>query len=212
MPFRQSGALIPAAQTLVVAGMNWPEWVFTPPAARGMLRQSISQFLPLYAVLTFGLNMEQAGLLVTVYLLAESISQLFVGPAADRMNRKLLMIVGGAITSVLGFLLNQMGNSWSLMALLVPVAIVSTIGRVPALAYNVDLGHKYGRMGSSMGITNAAQDMGHFLGPLITGWAIDQFEAALIILFKWLDCFNCIRTRHSEIKEKPRHLDSGAFC
>jgi MFS family permease len=59
--------------------------------------------------------------------------------------------------------------------LLVPTAIMATVGRVPALAYNVDLGKKYGRMGSSMGITNAAQDFGHFIGPLITGWAMDAF-------------------------------------
>ncbi len=30
-------------------------------------------------------------------------------------------------------------------------------------------------MGSSMGITNAAQDMGHFIGPLMTGLALDAY-------------------------------------
>jgi len=44
----------------------------------------------------------------------------------------------------------------------------------------VELGVKYGRMGSSMGITNAAQDLGHFIGPLITGWAIDTYGLSTI--------------------------------
>jgi MFS family permease len=57
---------------------------------------------------------------------------------------------------------------------------MATVGRVPALAYNVDLGKKYGRMGASMGITNAAQDFGHFIGPLVTGWAMDAFGVSTV--------------------------------
>ena len=152
--------------------------------ARGILRQSISQFLPLYALKTFGLSMGEAGLLVTIYITAEAVSQIFVGPIADRMNRKLLMIAGGVVCSVLGFFLNQMTSSWTLVALLIPIAVLATVGRVPALAYNVELGHKYGRMGASMGVTNGAQDFGHFIGPLATGWAIDRFgiSAPVIVL------------------------------
>jgi MFS family permease len=52
---------------------------------------------------------------------------------------------------------------------------MGTVGRVPAIAFNVENGLKYGRMGSSMGITNAAQDMGSFIGPFFTGWALDYY-------------------------------------
>jgi MFS family permease len=144
-------------------------------AARAVLRQSISAFLPLYAVQNMGLNVAEAGTLVTVFLFTEALSQIWVGPVADRFNRKALMITGGIFTSVLGFFLNQMGTSFAMLLILVPIAIMGTIGRVPAIAFNVELGIKYGRMGSSMGITNAAQDMGSFIGPFLTGWAMDNF-------------------------------------
>ncbi len=141
---------------------------------RGILRQSISSFLPLFALQTFGLSTGEAGSLVSVYILTEALSQTFVGPIADRFNRKALMIAGGLVTCVLGLFLNRMTSSFSMLLLLIPIALMATVGRVPALAYNVELGKRYGRMGSSMGITNAAQDFGHFIGPMITGWAIDN--------------------------------------
>jgi MFS family permease len=103
-----------------------------------------------------------------------------MGPIADRFNRKALMITGAIFASALGFFLNHMGNSFTMLLVLVPIAIMATVGRIPALAYNVELGVKYGRMGSSMGITNAAQDLGHFIGPLITGWAIDAYGLSTI--------------------------------
>jgi DHA1 family multidrug resistance protein-like MFS transporter len=144
-------------------------------AARAVLRQSISAFLPLYAVQNMGLSVSEAGMLVTVYLLTEALSQIWVGPLADRFDRKTLMIIGGIFAAVLGFFLNQMVTSWTMLLILIPIAIMGTIGRVPAIAFNVENGLKYGRMGSSMGITNAAQDMGSFIGPFFTGWALDYY-------------------------------------
>jgi MFS family permease len=144
-------------------------------AARGILRQSISAFLPLFVVETFHSSLSEGATFASVYIFVEAISQLFIGPIADRFNRKTLMIIGGTITSVLAFFLARMGTPLALLLVLIPIGIMGTVGRIPALAYNVELGKKYGRMGSSMGVTNAAQDMGHFIGPLITGWAIDTY-------------------------------------
>lgn len=143
--------------------------------ARGILRQSISAFLPLFVVETFHSSISEGAIFASVYIFVEAISQLFIGPIADRFNRKTLMIIGGTITSVLAFFLARMGTPFALLSVLIPIGIMGTVGRIPALAYNVELGKKYGRMGSSMGITNAAQDLGHFIGPMITGWAIDNY-------------------------------------
>jgi MFS family permease len=144
-------------------------------AARGILRQSISAFLPLFAVEMYKSTMTEGATLASIYIFTEAVSQIFVGPIADRFNRKILMIVGGTTTSILAFFLARMTNSYSLLFILIPVAILGVFGRVPAMAYNVVLGKKYGRMGSSMGITNAAQDMGHVIGPVFTGWALEAY-------------------------------------
>ncbi len=144
-------------------------------AARGILRQSISAFLPLFAVETFGVSTTEGATLASVYIFTEAISQVFIGPVADRFDRKKLMVFGGVSASVVSFFLASMTNSFNLLFVLIPVAVLGVVGRVPAMAYNVDLGKKYGRMGSSMGITNAAQDLGHVIGPILTGWAMEIY-------------------------------------
>jgi MFS family permease len=144
-------------------------------AARGILRQSISAFIPLFAVEVFKSTTTEGALLASIYIFTEAISQMFVGPIADRFDRKKMMIFGGLTTAVLALFLSGITSYNTLILLLIPVAILGVIGRVPALAFNVDLGKKYGRMGSSMGITNAAQDMGHVIGPVFTGWALEVY-------------------------------------
>jgi DHA1 family multidrug resistance protein-like MFS transporter len=149
-------------------------------AARGILRQSISAFLPLFAVETFKSSTSEGATFASIYIFTEAVSQFLVGPIADRFNRKFLMIGGGLLTSVLAFFLARMASPFWLVCILVPVAIMGTVGRVPALAFNVELGKKYGRMGSSMGITNAAQDLGHVIGPVLTGWALEIYGVSSV--------------------------------
>ena len=144
-------------------------------AARGILRQSISAFITKFAIDTFQVSMTEGALLASIYIFTEAVSQMFIGPIADRFDRKKLMVAGGFLTSVLAFSLPSMRSYNTLVLLLIPVAILGVIGRVPALAFNVALGKKYGRMGSSMGITNAAQDTGHVIGPVLTGWALGTY-------------------------------------
>jgi MFS transporter, DHA1 family, multidrug resistance protein len=149
-------------------------------AARGILRQSISAFLPFFAVEVFSVSVTEGATLASIYIFTEAMSQLVIGPIADRFDRKKLMIFGGATTSILAFFLSSMTSPTALLFILIPVAILGVVGRVPAMAYNVQLGKKYGRMGSSMGITNAAQDMGHVIGPTITGWALDAYGVGTV--------------------------------
>jgi MFS family permease len=143
--------------------------------SRGIFRQGISAFLPLYAVKVMGLSLSVASAIVSAYILTEAFGQGLVGPFADRFPRKSLMIFAATTAPALALLIRSMGNVPSLITVLIPVALLTVIGRVPALAYNVEIGAKYGRMGASMGVTNAAQDLGHFLGPIAFGWAMDHF-------------------------------------
>jgi DHA1 family multidrug resistance protein-like MFS transporter len=149
-------------------------------AARGILRQSISAFLPLFAVETFKSTMTEGAGLASIYIFTEALSQIFVGPIADRFDRKKLMLIGGGATSVLAFFLSRMSNPFTLLLVLIPVAILGVLGRIPAMAYNVELGKKYGRMGSSMGITNAAQDLGQVVGPVFTGWTLEAYGVGTV--------------------------------
>ncbi len=143
--------------------------------SRGVFRQGISAFFPLYAVEVLRLPLSLASAIVSVYILTEALGQGFVGPIADRFPRKALMIFAAVVAPILAFFVQGMTNVPSLILILIPIALITVIGRIPALAYNVETGMKYGRMGVGMGITNSAQDLGHFFGPMILGWAIDRF-------------------------------------
>jgi DHA1 family multidrug resistance protein-like MFS transporter len=142
--------------------------------SRGVFRQGISAFLPLYAVEVMHLNLTLASAIVSIYILAEAFGQGLVGPIADRFPRKTLMIFAAILAPIIAFFVPGMGTVPKLIAILVPIALITVVGRVPALAYNVEIGAKYGRMGVGMGITNAAQDLGHFFGPMVLGWTIDR--------------------------------------
>jgi len=160
--------------------------------SRGIFRQGISAFLPLYAVEVMGLHLSLASAIVSVYILTEALGQGLVGPIADRFPRKGLMIFAATTAPALALLIHGMGNVPSLVAVLVPVALLTVVGRVPALAYNVEIGAKYGRMGASMGVTNAAQDLGHFFGPIAFGWAMDRFGIGSVFTVGAIICLACM--------------------
>jgi len=142
-------------------------------ASLGTLRMGIFAFLPLFIVKVLDLNVSVAGIIVSIYMFTEAFSQGFVGPIADMFPRKNLMVLGAILAPALALLIGRMGSAVSLVAVLIPVALLTNVGRIPALAYGVDAGAKYRRMGTGMGVINSAQDLGHFLGPISFGLVSD---------------------------------------
>jgi DHA1 family multidrug resistance protein-like MFS transporter len=143
--------------------------------SRAILRQGITAFLPLYAASILGMNTTTTGMIISVFIFTEAISQGIVGPFADRYNKKMLVISGSLIAAIISFFLGNMTDATGLIMIMVPIAVMTSLARAAASAYCVEVGHELNSMGPSMGISNAAQDLGMFTGPILFGWVTDTY-------------------------------------
>lgn len=133
-------------------------------------------FLPLFADKAFDLSGAQIGLLVTLGVFVSGILQLPMGYAADRMNKKIMVVLGGAF-STLGILLPFFAGSF--MDLLVAVTLFGLGGGIsmPAItALAVVKGDEKRAMGSVMSVMTVAHSLGMFTGSLLAGLAMDFFS------------------------------------
>lgn len=133
-------------------------------------------FMPLYAGKTFGLAGGKIGLLVSAGVFVSGALQLPMGYAADRWSRKIMVVVGG-ILSTAGILYPFWATSF--MDLLTGVCIFGLGGGIamPALtALAVVKGGQRQAQGSVMAILTAAHSLGMFTGSVMAGLAMDFFS------------------------------------
>lgn len=133
-------------------------------------------FMPLYAGETFGLGGGKIGLLVTAGIFVSGALQVPVGYAADRWNRKIMVIAGG-ILSAAGILYPFWASSF--IDLFAGVCIFGLGGGIatPALtALAVVKGEQRQALGSVMSILTSAHSLGMFTGSVMAGLAMDFFS------------------------------------
>ena len=143
--------------------------------SRAILRQGVTTFLPLYAVSLLAMTTTDAGTIISVFVFAEAVSQGVFGPFADRYNKKLLIIGGSLVAAIISFFLGNVTTIAGFLTILVPVAILTSVARAAASAYSVEVGHELNAMGAAMGLSNATQDLGMFVGPILFGWVTDAY-------------------------------------
>ena len=67
------------------------------------------------------------------------------------------------------FFTGNMNGAVGMLLILVPVAITTSMARFSASAYSVEIGSRFKCMGACMGLSNASQDLGSFVGPMLFG-------------------------------------------
>lgn len=133
-------------------------------------------FLPLFADKAFGLSGSRIGFLVMLGVFVSGILQLPMGYAADRMNKRAMVVAGGAVSSI-GILLPFFAGSFS--DLLISVTLFRIGGGIsmPAItAMAVVKGEEKKAMGSVMSVLTMAHSLGMLTGSLIAGLAMDFFS------------------------------------
>jgi MFS family permease len=153
-------------------------------ASRGIIRQGIIAFLPLYTVTRLGMSTSSIGGVLSLFMLASAVTQGMFGPLADRYNKTMMMILGGLTAPLFVFLLPNVSSPLTILLVLVPIAMLTSMARASAMAYNVQVGAKYGRMGSAIGIVMSAMSIGQFLGPLAAGFIMDQYGIKSVFIFQ----------------------------
>ena len=130
-------------------------------------------FLPILAANNLGLRPSLVGILLAVYILLMSLLGIPFGRIADRLSRRLLIVIGCLVSAVF-LMVVPLGNTFGLLlALAVLGSVGSAIAAPAASALAVEQGRKYG-MGSSIAMFSMALSIGMVVGP-IAGGAIADF-------------------------------------
>lgn len=147
-------------------------------SARGIF----STFLPVFAGIYLGLGTSLIGVLLTIQILLSSLLQVPAGKIADRINRRVLVVLGSLVSLMAYGLFPSAGS----FVILLTICIVMSIGDASAMpavaAMTVREGRKFG-----MGITVSAYNMmfnaGMVVGPILGGVLVDSLGINTVFYF-----------------------------
>ena len=136
-------------------------------------------FLPVFADIEFGLSGSLTGVLVMLGVFVAGLLQMPMGWIADRINKNLMIITGG-ILSTIGMLLPYWSSSFADLVLSVIVFGIGGGISMPAImAYAVLKGDEKQAMGSVMSIMTVAHSLGMLTGSMAAGLAMDFLSLRL---------------------------------
>ncbi len=133
-------------------------------------------FLPVYADMEFSLSSSTIGLLVMTGVLTSGILQTPMGFLADRINKRLMIILGGAIISYSMFTYIQAENVAHLFLANIIFGTGGSIAMAPLMAIAVQKGSSHKAMGTVMSLITMAHSMGMTLGSIGAGILMDIME------------------------------------
>ncbi len=134
-------------------------------------RGGISAFLPIFASM-IGLGTSLIGILLTTNIIAVTLLAPFGGRAADKFNRRNLIIFTSILFSIIMVAIPFTQSFWQILGLLLVQGLSAAIAMPAATALVVEEGRRYG-MGSTMSVFFLAMSVGTALGPIISGGISD---------------------------------------
>lgn len=139
---------------------------FSAAFARNGARGTI---VPLLGSLKLGLSEGQIGLALTLDTVVNMLTLFVAGPLADRYGRN-AVIVPSTIVMAVGLMLFGLGSTitWFFFSACI-LGVGEGISRLAPAAYASDL-TSTGQYGHTLGL---------FLGPVMSGWIMDQTEASI---------------------------------
>lgn len=150
--------------------------------ASAFCRGSIMTFLPLYAHNTLKLNGSQIGLVIASGILLTAVLQLPFGKLADKLNRRMLVIMGSILYfSIVPFIPYTL-NFTQILILNIVLGFFGALSLPAASALIVREGKQYG-MGPTMAIFNVAMSVGLAIGPLSSGIILDIWGLSGVFYF-----------------------------
>ena len=139
-------------------------------------------FLPLYAYNSLHLNGSQIGLVIASSILLTAFLQLPCGKLADRVNRKMLVVVGSFLYFSIVPFIPYTADFIQLLSLNIVLGFLGALSLPAASALTVTEGKNFG-MGSTMAIFNVAMSVGLAIGPLTSGIILDIWGLSGIFYF-----------------------------
>jgi len=133
-------------------------------------------FLPVYADSAFSLSSTSIGILVMLGIFVSGLMQIPMGFLADRVNRNLMIIIGGLITGIAIFLFEWAGGFWGLFFDNILFGLGGGISMPAIMALALIKGNNTKAMGSVMALMTMAHSMGMFAGSILAGLVMDIFQ------------------------------------
>jgi len=119
------------------------------------------------------------GVLVMLGVFVSGLLQLPMGYAADRMDKK-IMVISGGILSTIGMLLPFFASSFQDLVIAVSIfGIGGGISMPSIMAYAVIKGETKKAMGSVISIITVAHSLGMLTGSMVAGLAMDFLSLRL---------------------------------
>jgi len=136
-------------------------------------------FLLLFADIEFGLSSSLTGVLVMLGVFISGLLGLPMGYVADRVNKNLMIIFGGTLSTI-GMLLPFWASSFQDLVIAVSIfGIGGGISSPAIMAYSVIKGDTKKAMGSVMSIMTVAHSLGMLTGSMAAGLAMDYLSLRL---------------------------------
>ncbi len=133
-----------------------------------------STLIPLFASTELGMSPGAIGAVLAVAVAAEFVVLFPAGGLADRYGRKKVMVPSLAGLVVMVVVIGSAGSPLGLTIILAVLAIFSGFAGVPPAAMLSDIVPAE-HSGRAVGAFRFSGDIGVFLGPLIVGWASQEF-------------------------------------
>ena len=150
--------------------------------ASAFCRGSIITFLPLYAHNNLRLNASQIGLVISSSILLTAVLQFPFGKLADKLNRRMLVILGSILYFSIVPLIPYTLNFTQILMLNIILGLFGALSLPAASALIVVEGKHYG-MGTTMAIFNVAMSVGLGIGPLASGVVLDIWGLSGVFYF-----------------------------
>lgn len=173
-------------------------------------------FLPLFADIEFGLSGSLTGILVMLGVFVSGILQLPMGYVADRMNKNIMILLGGILSSI-GILMPYWSSNFQDLVIAVSIFGIGGGISMPAImAHAVKKGNTKKAMGSVMSIITVAHSLGMLTGSMAAGFTMDYLSlrvsfpcGALIMALGTL--FFCILSRKNGKNGDRKNGDRPRF-
>lgn len=137
-------------------------------------RGGLATFLPIFAA-GLGMNISLIGVLISANILSITLFAPLAGLAADRINRRILTILGVVGFSFLLVIMTFAVTFWQLMTVLLFQGLVSAFSMAASTAIGVEEGRRFG-MGSTMSVLFLAMGIGMAIGPVMAGGIAEALD------------------------------------
>ena len=139
-------------------------------------------FLPLLAAETLHLSNSQIGYVMAVYMLASSLVQVPSGYLADRVSKRVLIVVSSCLASF-AFATVLFAQEFAHLMLIGSIIGVTSALSMPALnALAADEGQS-GGMGAVMAVLSVAMSVGFMIGPVVAGVLAEIYGLHSLFVF-----------------------------